>query len=180
LKGAARRLWMIALIALVMLLAGCGASDAETGQAVPGTSSVYYVSPQGDDDNDGQTRETAFRAIGQALEAVRPGDTVLVAPGTCSEALTLEGVGDSSALTVIRGEGGVPVLDGQETLTIGLWCEGCTSFVFENLENPQLHRHRDRRSLERRYRHAQPHGSPQWLCRTTGGLGARGAWHQCG
>ncbi len=96
--------------------------------------SVYYVSSQGNDNSSGRTNETAFRTIGRALEAVRSGDTVLVLPGIYTEALTLENVGNSNVPTTIRGEGGVAVLDGQRTMTIGLWCEDCTDFTFENLE----------------------------------------------
>ena len=95
---------------------------------------AYYVSNQGNDDNDGRTRETAFRTIGRALETIQPGGTILILPGTYHEALTLENAGSSNEPITIRGEGGMAVLDGQETLYIGFWCENCSNFVFENLE----------------------------------------------
>jgi parallel beta-helix repeat protein len=98
------------------------------------SGNVYYVSTQGNDDNDGQTEKTAFRTIKQALEVVQPGEIILILPGTYSEALTLENAGSADAPITIRGESGKTVLDGQETQTISFWCENCTNFIFENLE----------------------------------------------
>ncbi len=46
----------------------------------------------------------------------------------------LENAGNSLAPITIRGAGGVAVLDGQETMSIGFWCENCSNFTFENLE----------------------------------------------
>ncbi len=95
---------------------------------------TYYVSNQGDDNADGRTPKTAFQTLGQALEVVQPGNDILILPGTYNEALKLEESGNSSAPITIRGGGGVAVFDGQRNMAIGFWCEGCTNFVFENLE----------------------------------------------
>lgn len=127
--------WASALIGLLALSAGCDLLGVETEDATQPAPGTYYVSNQdGDDRNDGQTRETAFRTVERALGAVQPRDTILILPGVYNEGLTLEDVGSSNAPITIRGEDGVPVLDGQRALAIGIWCEDCTNFVFENLE----------------------------------------------
>ncbi|MBC8460524.1 MAG: right-handed parallel beta-helix repeat-containing protein [Deltaproteobacteria bacterium] len=123
---------IVCLALLMSMVMGFGCiSETEQDEV---SSNVYYVSNQGDDDADGQTRETAFRTIGQALEVMRLGNTILILPGTYNEALTLEDVGSSSAPITIRGEDGVAVLDGKKNMTMGFWCEKCTNFIFENLE----------------------------------------------
>lgn len=94
----------------------------------------YYVSTDGNDENDGRSRETAFRTIKRALEVVQPGEALQILSGVYSEALTLENVGSSDQPIVIQGEDNGTVLDGQRTSDIGFWCEGCSGFIFENLE----------------------------------------------
>ncbi len=125
---------VVGLVLLVsMMLLSC---DSETDAEYPDNPSVYYVSIQGDDQDDGQSAETAFRTIRHALELVQPGDTILILPGTYAEALTLEDIGSQEAPITIRGEGDGVVLDGQKSggMNIGIWCEQVTNLVFENLE----------------------------------------------
>ncbi len=113
--------------------AGGGETPVATraGESGAGT---YYVSNRGDDEADGAQVSTAFRTIGRALEVVRPGDTVLIQPGTYHEALTLEEVGGPAMTITIRGDGGTPALDGRNDMSIAFWCEPCTNITFENLE----------------------------------------------
>jgi len=48
---------------------------------------TFYVSPDGDDDADGRTPQTAWRTMRQACFSLQPGDTVLVAPGEYRHAI---------------------------------------------------------------------------------------------
>ncbi len=99
-----------------------------------GETNVYYVAEQGTDDSDGQAPGTAFRTISHALKVVRPGDMVLIQPGTYAEEIVIQNIGSLEAPITIRGENGVPVLDGQEKMDVGIWCEQTTNIIFENLE----------------------------------------------
>jgi hypothetical protein len=42
---------------------------------------IWYVSPLGNDAQDGRNPGTAFKSLGRAVEAAKPGDTILIAPG---------------------------------------------------------------------------------------------------
>lgn len=50
--------------------------------SLPASSAELFVSPNGDDANDGSTSESAFRTIQHALEKAVPGDTINLASGT--------------------------------------------------------------------------------------------------
>ena len=43
---------------------------------------IYYVSPDGDDSNDGLSPDTAFRTIAHGVSVLYPGDTLIILPGT--------------------------------------------------------------------------------------------------
>ncbi len=98
------------------------------------TGKTYYVYTQGSDEADGLTSATAVRTIAHAVTLATAGDTVAILPGTYSEALLFEGIGSAAGTLTIRGEGGVPLLDGGRTLDVGLWCDICTNIAFEDIE----------------------------------------------
>jgi parallel beta-helix repeat protein len=98
------------------------------------TTADYYVSTNGNDNNDGKSKDNAFRTISHAFEVVEPGETILVLAGTYYERIELEYLGNSSAPITLRGEAGAAILDGQRVRTMGIWCEYCTNLIFENLE----------------------------------------------
>jgi parallel beta-helix repeat protein len=100
----------------------------------PTPTADYYVSNNGDDANDGQSVDTAFKTIARAFQVVKPGETILALSGTYYENITLENMGNSSAPITLKGEEGKTILDGQSSKTMGIWCENCTNFVFEDLE----------------------------------------------
>jgi hypothetical protein len=55
----------------------------------PANSKSLYVSPSGDDDNDG-TKDHPFATISHAAQKVSPGTVVYVLPGTYNEAITIK------------------------------------------------------------------------------------------
>ncbi|MBC8010212.1 MAG: right-handed parallel beta-helix repeat-containing protein, partial [Burkholderiales bacterium] len=74
----ARRLAVVGL-----LVAVCSATVAHARD--------WFVSGTGDDNNNGTTLATAFRTLQKAADLTEPGDTVLVANGTYSDAPTPDG-----------------------------------------------------------------------------------------
>ena len=51
---------------------------------------IWYVSPLGNDAQDGRNPGTAFNSLGRAVEAAKPGDTILIAPGAYGQDLTAQ------------------------------------------------------------------------------------------
>ncbi|MBI3962982.1 MAG: right-handed parallel beta-helix repeat-containing protein [Deinococcus sp.] len=121
-------------ILLVVFLAQVGCWGGQGIGSDGADAANYYVSVQGNDNADGQTPETAFRTIGRALERVQPGGTVLILPGTYYETGYLEGQGNPEAPLTIRGHGGTPKLDGQNTRDAAFWIIESASIVLEDLE----------------------------------------------
>jgi hypothetical protein len=118
---------------LILSLGACrvlgdGHSWEDDGRGAGG----YYVSPEGDEEADGRSADTAFGTIERALEVAQPGDTVQIL--LYHEALVVEGVGDSDWRITIQGVESGAIKDGLEDLAIGLWDEGCTDMIVENLE----------------------------------------------
>ena len=63
----------------------------------------YYVSPMGDDDNDGLTAETPFETVLQAIIQVRAGDVIHLAPGDYFETVMTVRDGTPDAPITIIG-----------------------------------------------------------------------------
>lgn len=83
---------LAAAIAVIGLV--CGA---------PAFAEDWYVSPHGDDANDGGSLSAAFRTLQKAESVVRPGDVVLIADGVYEGDPTARGEG--TALLSIRTSG---------------------------------------------------------------------------
>jgi len=64
----------------------------------------YFVNKQGDDANDGTTRETAFLTVQKGVDALNPGDTLTIGPGEYPESVQRENLGSADADTVVRAE----------------------------------------------------------------------------
>lgn len=99
----------------------------------------WFVSPGGDDDDDGRTTGSAFRTISKAVGVADPGDTITILPGTYSEQVDMRLAGGAGQAIVIRGhvDGQAkarPVLDGRRTLAFGVRLRECRNIVIENLE----------------------------------------------
>jgi hypothetical protein len=90
-----------ALRSLTLLLALCTAALASTTWYVDGA--------RGDDNNDCKSRQHACKTIGHAISLASSGDSVMVAPATYTENLTisisLKVIGSSAKTTIIDGGG---------------------------------------------------------------------------
>jgi hypothetical protein len=64
----------------------------------------YYVSTEGDDLHDGRSRRTAFATIRRGVDALEPGDTLMIAPGEYFGSVERTGLGGGDADTIIRAE----------------------------------------------------------------------------
>jgi len=85
-------------------LRGTGPGAADPGP-YPYQGNIFYVSPDGDDRNDGTAVSLAWKTLEHAVERLKPGDTLYLSPGVHDGGL---------ALTVkevnIRGRGTEPVV----------------------------------------------------------------------
>ena len=97
-------------------------------------STNYYVSTQGNDETDGQSREKAFRTLAKAFQSVRPGGTIYILPGTYEESLGLQNMGRSDVRIVVTGLDGIPTIDGRNSRALGIFCEQCKGMEFRNLK----------------------------------------------
>lgn len=62
----------------------------------------YFVSTQGDDQNDGSSMTQAFATIQKGVDALSPGDTLTIGPGEYRENVFRENLGNSDVDTTIR------------------------------------------------------------------------------
>lgn len=58
---------------------------------------TYHVAMNGDDDNDGKSRKSAFRTIQRAANTVNVGDSVVISEGTYPERIRIRATGAKSA-----------------------------------------------------------------------------------
>ena len=72
--------------------------------ALPMGAAEYFVNLQGNDDNTGQTRDKAFRAIQKGVSAMAAGDTLSIGPGEYFENVKREKMGSPDKDTLIRAE----------------------------------------------------------------------------
>ena len=63
---------------------------------------VYYVAPDGDDQNSGLSREQAWRTVTRSAAGVSAGDTVLIAGGTYTETVRLRATGTAERPVTFR------------------------------------------------------------------------------
>lgn len=133
------------LISLLALTAACSLFDTKNKNSEPDIdwlehyktdlkSTPYYVSTTGSDDSAGTSRDAAFRTLRKAMERVRPGGRIYILPGTYSESIAVEGMGDPIAYIGITGITGTPVFDGENRLPFGIWAEKCNHVIFDNME----------------------------------------------
>jgi hypothetical protein len=92
--------WFLPLISVLLAGLACGPIDTAR-ELVGGTFHAYYVSPDGDNENDCQSWEHACLTIDGALGRADDGDAIHVAAGTVS---TLEAQVDKRVAIVGMGE----------------------------------------------------------------------------
>ena len=128
------------ILVLILSVSGCNRSSSPTqppvGSGNGGTLNVLYLSPQGNDQNDGRSRESPLKTLARALQLARAGDTIIVLPGTYSESLESENIGFDEGPITIRGDssGSRPVFDGNNRMSLMWRCFRCKRIVLENLE----------------------------------------------
>ena len=75
----------------------------------------YFVNKQGNDANNGTSRETAFLTIQKGMDALKPGGTLTIGPGEYFESAKRADLGSDERKTVIRAEiPGTVLLRGDE------------------------------------------------------------------
>lgn len=99
----------------------CCACGLLLGSAAPTLAATYYVASTGDDANAG-TVDAPFRTVQRGLDAVHPGDTCLVGPGTYTEALGLKTSGTSQAPITLKGSvPGAATISSGDLRAVMLW-----------------------------------------------------------
>jgi hypothetical protein len=73
--------------------------------AISSTSGVeYFVNKQGNNSNDGLTKEKSFLTIQRGVDAMKEGDTLTIGPGEYFETVKRDNLGGPEAETTIRAE----------------------------------------------------------------------------
>ncbi|MBT3378791.1 MAG: DUF1565 domain-containing protein [Lentisphaerae bacterium] len=81
----------------------------------PQKPTTYYVAASGNDDADGKTEATPWATIRRASFGVKPGDTVIVAPGTYYHAIApLHGGTEDKRITFRTRGDGLVLIDGAQ------------------------------------------------------------------
>ena len=89
---------------------------------------TYYVSPEGDDNHSGLSREHAFRTVNRAADRVGPGDTVMIGGGSYAETVRVRAAGTRERPILFRAVAGEkPVFKGDNV-----------SLVFQIVSKPDI------------------------------------------
>lgn len=72
---------VIVLFCGALLLSACGGGGGSGGNQPSPDPQVFYVRPDGSDDNDGLSPDDAFRTPFRAVDGLMAGDVVYIAPG---------------------------------------------------------------------------------------------------
>jgi len=100
---------------------------------------TYYVSPSGNNANAG-TSDSPWATPGYASRQLKPGDTLIILPGTYSlsiydDDIILPPAGTESAWITIKGQDGTPPkLEGSENLVCAIDISNSSYIRFQNLE----------------------------------------------
>ena len=98
------------------------------------TPRTLYVSPEGDNSNDGSSWKKAIAEIGVAVERARAGDTVLIGSGNYKETVRVFATGDKGKWLTIAGAPGSEVsIDGSRSLHQGIVQRGKHYLKFDNM-----------------------------------------------
>ena len=105
---------------------------SESGYSIPaptGSGTTYYVSPSGNDSNDGSSGSPWLTPSKAASTATTPGDVVVFSAGTYSPDLVTPPAGTSGApITWVSETVGSAVFDGLYYIDFGLLLQNCSYF----------------------------------------------------
>jgi len=93
------------------------------------SDTVYFVSNSGDDNNNGITEESAYKTILKAFKSVRPGGAIKILEGIYKESIGIESCGSLTVPILIEGYNGIPILDGENIKTIGIFFEKSDNYI---------------------------------------------------
>ena len=89
--------------------------EGETSGAFPYSDDVFFVSPNGSDDNAGTSIAAAWKTLAHATANLAAGQTLYLLPSVYTEALCLKNLQAADRPTIIRAHGRVPAcLEGGE------------------------------------------------------------------
>jgi hypothetical protein len=97
---------------------------------------TYFVSPHGNDANNGRTRATAFATLQKAEDVVQPGETVLVTKGEYRQTLHINKEGRADAWITFLAEPGA-VIRGSDVRKD--WVREPGALPIYSIERPTLH-----------------------------------------
>src|SRR5690606_3854830 len=105
------KLSFVLLLSAMVLIANLPAF-AVANALIPGK--IYYVSPNGSDENDG-SQQAPWRTVEHAAEVVKAGETVFVREGTYKENVTFKSSGSEAGYITFQAYPGEnPVISGEE------------------------------------------------------------------
>ncbi len=102
-------------------------APCSSSPGVPPANHTYYVSPTGNDSNNGLSTASPFLTISRAFKKkfLKPGDLVLVEAGTYEESVDIQTAGSSGACITLMGMPGQPVptvtWSNDNNATINIW-----------------------------------------------------------
>ncbi len=99
-----RTVWLIVCLSAAVSHWGSGVAHCATPGTRDAERAAVYVTRDGDDTQDGTTRETAFASLQRAVNALQPGQTLVMGPGEYFGAVVVDHLGSLDAETVIRAE----------------------------------------------------------------------------
>ena len=104
------------------------------GSTSAGWAATYYVSPSGNNTNNGTSTSAAFKTVQKALDVVRPGDTVNIMAGTYSEALVLKTTGSrNSRITIKNYDNGSVTISSGNSRAVRLGVSQVGYYTFSGL-----------------------------------------------
>jgi hypothetical protein len=97
------RMLFVAITVLSLLAGGTLLLPSMSHAAVNAQASIYYVSPNGSDSNDGRSEGSALKSIQKGLSLAQAGDTIRLLPGTYAQDIISVRNGTASAPITISG-----------------------------------------------------------------------------
>ncbi len=113
---------IIFLIVVLMLFDFCKINENDNNDDSNPVLSVFYVSPDGNDDNDGSINDP-WKTIQHGVNNINAGDKLVIKSGTYNEKIYINKSGEEGKEIIIEGE------DVRNTIITGANLEGDTIFM---------------------------------------------------